>query len=243
MSITDIETLLSEAVRAHHDGDGSALLGAINEVGDPGQLQELLTELIADEARLTRCAIRSYQHPNKFSKIVLLEGADPAWRLRMHLWWPQRDPVIPAPGRGLEHIHNHRWDFGTVLLRGSYLAQEFVAAEDGDEELYRYEYFSPEGGDTFRLSPKGRIVLRQVLNALLPAGTSYVISHRVLHRIISDPRKLTATLFLQGPVCKGSTDVCAPEPVRTGQHGKVEVKVMDPDQTRRELRSYLSIAY
>ncbi len=237
MSITDIETLLSEAVRAHHDGDGSVLLGAVNEVGDPDQLQELLTELIADEARLRRCATRSYQHPNRFSKIVLLEGADPVWRLRLHLWWPQRD----VPERDPEHIHNHRWDFGTMLLRGSYLAQEFVAAEDGDEELYRYEYFSPEGGDTFRLSPKGRIVLRQVLNAQLPAGASYVISHRVLHRIISDPRKLTATLFLQGPVRKGSTDVCAPEPVPTGQDGKVEVKCMDPDQAMQELQSYLSI--
>lgn len=239
MNIGDIEEMLSVAVSAHLSGNQGALLAAITEVGEPAELAGLIRGLVSDEARLAACATRSYQHPNSFSKIVLLAGRAPSWKLRMHLWWPRQ--VVPK--HAAEHIHNHRWDFASVLLRGSYVAQEFVVDEEKEQDetgLYRYEYFSPEGGDAFRLVLRGRAAVRPVLHAILPPGTSYVIHHEILHQIVSDPSRLTATLFLQGPALTASTEVYARETVRTTPEGNVGVKGMQADRVVAELRRYLT---
>jgi hypothetical protein len=233
MNIATAEGFLAKAVSGHVSGSHDALLDAVNEIGRPGNLSRLLTQLMADRNRLMACAARSYHHANNFLRLVLLAGSDPSWKLRLHLWWPDEQ----HRARRDEHIHNHRWDFATTLLEGSYRAQEFLP--EGAMDMYRYMYFSAEGGRTFRLVPNGRGTVRQVQDTLFLQGSSYTISHRVMHRVISESDDLTATLFLQGPPCQGWTTVYADQPVNTQADGGVNTGEISPERIRAELRRYL----
>jgi hypothetical protein len=233
MNIATAEGFLAKAVAGHVSGSHDALLDAVNEMGRPGNLTRLITQLMADRSRLMACAALSYHHANNFLRFVLLAGSDPDWKLRLHLWWPDEQERV----RHDEHIHNHRWDFATTLLEGSYRAQEFLPM--GAMDMYRYTYFSAEGSRTFRLVPNGLGSVRRVQETIFLQGSSYMISHRILHRIISGSDDLTATLFLQGPPRQGWTTVYADRPVSTQADGGVNTGEISPERIRAELRRYL----
>src|SRR5215213_3610947 len=115
-----------------------------------GQLCTLLKSLLGDERRLESVAARSYSHSNNFDKIVLSDAKSPAYKVRLHIWWPDDKPAK------VEHVHNHAWDFATAIVTGGYMTQIFQRCDDGAEwHEYRYQLPKSSDEDTYWLEYLG----------------------------------------------------------------------------------------
>ena len=199
MSITHLDRDLTEYVKSYVDGESEGLLGALSMISSPANFRSLLTHIIGDRAQLTAVASRSVRHPNGFTKIVLLSR--PLYSLRLHVW-------RSGPGSGQEDIHNHRWDFSTILLAGSYCHQEFRPVGDG-EKFFAYTYRPAGSLGSYSLDPIGVRPLRRVFSAHLSQGSRYTMSSEVLHRVVPDPGEPVVSLVLEGPHLPSSVEVFA----------------------------------
>ena len=150
-------------------------------------------------------ASRSYFHYNGFDKIVLLSPESLAYKLRLHIWWPSDKAHI-------ENVHNHDWDFGSFMLAGSYIFQEFQQSSNG-LELYHYRYTPPNEKAFYSMEFVGTKKLSCTFEANLLKGTFYTLSHYVYHCVVSDPTKLTATLMLHGPKKNSNVEVFSYNPI------------------------------
>lgn len=212
------------------------MLQAVMGLAEERSASAVLDAVTRSAEHLSMTAAMSYDHPNQFSKIVLLSGSRVGWKLRLHIWWPDPDaPVVP------EDIHNHRWDFASVLLLGGYCAEEFTAGS-GDLKAEHYHYFSPESGAAFRVDRQGPAVLDRTAVAQLAEGSAYTISHRQLHRVHADPSVLAASLVLQTPPLTDHTSVYV-DPEAAFTAAEIPVSRMSPRRVADEIgriRTYLA---
>jgi hypothetical protein len=232
VSLAALSDVLLTATERHARGEGEVLSQVVCALSKRPRLEPLLHAMMEDPSALAESARLSYQHTNGFSKIVLVAGTAKAFKLRLHLWWPG----VETPS---EHLHDHRWDFGVVLLAGSYRCQEFVLAAEGDER-YFYRYYSPEGTLSFRRQAVGKAKTRCVFDATFGAGTTYVLSHRVIHRVISRRSELAASLFLQGPVVQPCTTVLFDRQLGSEAEEQVAVPGFTPQTLAEELTRFLA---
>jgi hypothetical protein len=108
------EAHVRETVRRLGDADcdtvHETLIGTAFELAEPRRRAGMIGELLEDGERLLRLAERSSQHPNGFSKLVLMGDEYDTFKVRLHLWWP--DSVGPGGDddtrNEVEHVHNHR---------------------------------------------------------------------------------------------------------------------------------------
>jgi hypothetical protein len=210
------------------------MLRAATSLAGEQEIDALLDAVTSSAERLSATAAMSYDHPNKFSKIVLLKGIRADWKLRLHIWWPD-----PAAKVKPEDIHNHRWDFATVLLLGDYRAEEFTAGT-GEVKAEHYHYFSPENGAAFRVVPQGPAVLERTAVAELHKGSAYTISHRQLHRVHASPGVLAASLLIQTPPRTDHTSVYA-DPETPFSAEEIPVSRMSPARVADEISRFREI--
>lgn len=202
------------------------LLDAIDRIGDTQKLVHLIDAILNDDDHIARCASLSYEHSNGFDKIVLVSSESNAYKLRLHVWWTDIEPIT-------ENAHNHRWNFATKIVLGGYAFEEFEATStDGD--YFEYRYFSPEGKDTYPMEFIGKRDLFTVRKGFLVAGTSYALHHEVIHRITNERKTVTASLLCQGAVDKSSTRVFAPKLIPGSE------KMSSKHFTKSELQKKLS---
>jgi len=206
MSITDLEVDLSQYVKDYIGGRADALADGLNALTRPNSFRAMLAEVLTNETRLREVASRSAWHPNGFAKIVLL--SQPSYKLRLHVW----RNAMSSPTHAGENIHNHRWDFSTVLLAGGYRHQEFRPAATGQKFL-AYTYGEAGILSEDALAPMGAQTLRCVFDAHLGPGSGYTISSEVLHRVIPDLSEPAVSLVLEGPHQPASVQVFAAEDV------------------------------
>jgi hypothetical protein len=208
MEYTGFHDWLSSHIDQYLSGNSSALAEALAPYSDITALHALLDSAVQQEDWLGSIAKYSYLHPNGFAKIVLI--STDRFQLRLHIWRP-----FDPPQTITENIHNHRWDFSSVLLTGGYRYQEFAPAPNGTT-FHAYGYRSQRGISSYSLASAGQRVLGCSFDAYLQTGSSYTLSADVLHRVISDPRRTTATLVLQGPSTRDSVEVLAEASLDTG---------------------------
>lgn len=208
VNIIDFHESLSTQVDKYISGNTMALADAISPYSDTRTLCRLLSAAIRERDWLAAAARRSYLHPNGFAKIVLL--SDDKYQLRLHVWNAQQIGVD-----GVENIHNHRWDFSSLVILGGYRYQEFHDSTAG-EPYNAYCYESQRETPSYSLSPLGQRTLACSFDAYLDTGSSYTLRTSVLHRVIRDPARTTATLVLQGPNVLDSVDVLAKASLPTG---------------------------
>jgi hypothetical protein len=192
----------------------------------------MIGELVASDVRLADMARRSLWHPNGFAKVVLL--SHPSYKLRLHVW--RNETNSPAMAQG--NVHNHGWDFSTVLLAGSYRHQEFRPSADG-EEFFAYKYRPDGNPGSYTLVPAGTQALCCVFDAYLPQGSGFTISSEVLHRVIPDSRQPTVSLVLEGPRQPSSDDVFASGEVK--EITVTQADALSADFLRRQLTEILTI--
>ena len=96
---------------------------------------------IDDSSLLAEIATRSYTHSLGFRKIVLLDGRDTNldYKLRLHIWWPQKAQKEGAPIA--EGKHEHRWDFVSTVLAGMLENQKYIIRDLTEREHGIFQRF------------------------------------------------------------------------------------------------------
>ena len=162
-------------------------------------LDSLLSVMRDDASSLAVLARRSYRHRNGFDKIVIAEPAGSPLKLVLHVW-PQGGP------RTADDIHNHRWNFSSVVVSGT-LHLELYEPDISGPDYAVMEYRSLPGAGNFELRPKGTTTASARKSETLHAGSTYTWACQRLHRAWGALGHVTATLVVQGAPSQASTTV------------------------------------
>ena len=112
---------------------------------------------------------------NAVDKLVLWNSEDQKMQLRLHVYSGPIENVMNPSQISIKEIHNHRWNFSSIILFGGYL-HTIYGIDRGVEHqipvMVRYE----------------------------GVGACYTIHHSQYHSIIEDPG--TVTLIFRGPLEK-----------------------------------------
>lgn len=154
---------------------------------DRDALRFLLDLVSSDPRRMALCEKDEFRF-----KIVLFDGLDRGFRLRLHAW-----------RTGFEDcVHAHRFTYTARILSGGYQHSLWDA---GGQELY------PDGFERFRerrLPADDPFVVRHLepgrfqrtLITSIRAGQTYTQDNSVLSSTITEPQ--TVSLFLRGPAVR-----------------------------------------
>jgi hypothetical protein len=169
----------------------------------------------------------SYHHRNGFDRIVLVKSEEPAYKLRLHLWWPEYTE------QHIEAIHNHAWNFSSVVLTGAFQFQSYtLSPHEKGRQMYHYR-----AGTDSSLTFQEKVNIACVYDAMIQAGCSYCFDHTVPHRVINAPNTVTSTLILQGPNQKTYSDVFTEQPF--GEQSRTAIPKLTGEELTTKLQRYL----
>lgn len=182
--------VLMTALNAPQAGiDGlSAAAAAVSALADRARLLGLIRAIRDDPAVVERCAAASGRHPLGHDKIMLLD-TDPSFHLRLHAWWPDRKPRM-------EHVHDHRYEFATMVVSGHYEMQIFQRVTTGGTQMTEYRQHVRDDAGEWYLDAAGIAYLRLLATAKITTGAGYTLAHDALHRIMVPRDSFCLTLFL-----------------------------------------------
>jgi len=174
------------------DWDDLALQSAWNteflaDLGDRDALRALLDAVRSDPQRMAMCEKDEFRF-----KIVLFDGTDRGFRLRLHAW---RTGFADC-------VHAHRFTYTARLLNGGYQHSLWDA---GGQELY------PDGlekvlertlhaDDPFVVQHLDLRKIQPVLITPIRAGQTYTQHDSVLSSTVTEPD--TVSIFLRGPAVR-----------------------------------------
>ncbi len=190
---TVLQSEISEALREIADGSTAEPLQAVATL-----LPAFLRIGIQNDDWLGWCADNSYLHVNGFDKLVIAVLPNHA-KLRVHLW-------AKDFGFSAEDIHNHRWNFASLLIKGQ-LAFRFYEETPSGKTYFAYHYGWDALGRTYSLVPAGSATLQPYFNCVIGQRSAYFIDHAVLHRVAPQGHDTILTLIAQTPPLKESTRV------------------------------------
>jgi hypothetical protein len=216
---------LGQPPRSENRRDGS--LDILSWIAQPSHLVELATSIYDDSDVIASCAARSFRHPLGFDKIMLIEQS-PLFTLRVHLWRPGNTV-------GVEHIHNHRFDLVTTVIRGGYDMELFQLDESGAPVIEYEERRSGVGA--WCLQPVGEARLKPLTTIRLRQCSAYALDSNAFHRITVNPDSLCMTLFLQSTPLETRTRVFA----RSGESAPATTskQTLTQEVYRQRLKSVL----
>lgn len=160
----------------------------------------LVRAVLDDDELLRRAAYASYEHANGFDKLILASSPE-GHSIKLDVWWAH----LP---RGLEDIHNHRYNFSSHLLAGE-LAMEHWEFRDGGTPM-DYLHIEVAGGRTDRLEHKGQRRVERLFDIRATAGATYSLHHAQLHRVVAAPARATATLVFQDRNARDRSEILRP---------------------------------
>jgi hypothetical protein len=170
------------------------------------RLPGLITEIIRDSSTLAMVASRSYRHPNGFVKIPIQWEVGSGEALRLHVW----ADAIPD-----SDVHNHRWDFVSLPILGSFIERRYELVEGSEGQLLECRPRASDGTIAIRPINRGKAVLSDENKRVV--GKSYECNSQVLHAIDPTAARLGATLIMRGPTVRRSALVHkAPEAKEIG---------------------------
>jgi hypothetical protein len=229
VDLANVERQLAHASAAHAAGNADELAVALSQLAGADAVAELVSTVLSDETRLQAVASNSYRHTNGFLKIVLLASAE--FKLRLHLWMRSARDSRDRP----EDIHNHRWDFATHILAGSYRYQQFEPDADGPS-YYGYVYEPVSDSGSFSLRQRGAERLSCRLDATMSTGSTYLLRAEALHRVIGTSSLPTATLVLQSRAKRATTDQYSS--VSLGPYRTFPLERLAPARLERYLKKF-----
>ncbi len=166
---------------------------------DTLSLRHLLESITTDPQRLSTCADASYRHPNGFDKIVLASPSDSPLKMVLHLWNGDEEADDG-------HIHNHRWNFASIVLSGA-LQLELYKPDSTGYGYSKMKYKPLTEVRAYQLRPSGLMKASAQAAATLAAGSTYTWAAKLLHRAWALPGQNTLTLIVQGPPIRKRTTV------------------------------------
>lgn len=202
----------------------TALLPALRDAVESGEVKRLLRAALDDEKILSSLQENSYLHENGFLKLTLASTDD--FQVRLHVWDTRKGGLATS----LESIHSHTADFASILLVGGYRHLVFEPSPHGIP-LRAYRYRGVRGERTFAIMNDGIRHLQCTSESLLPAGTAYSLAAKVLHQVIANDDCLTASLVLKGGTVNPDVEVFSEDALHTG--AKIPVRALPAEAFRR----------
>jgi hypothetical protein len=157
-------------------------------------LEPLLGRLASTPAWLAGCLDGVLRHPplldrsdrlQEVDRVVLYDSPASRVRVRLHVF---REPAFDRP-------HNHRWNFGTRILSGSYTHVIF--------------------GDFPDLTPQSVIApVTPVMVREERAGSGYVMGHTMVHSVGATAQSVS--LMVRGPAVKDRNVALGPDTTAAG---------------------------
>jgi hypothetical protein len=171
--LLSIATTLN-AFTAGELADHRLLARALSVLRCQSMVAPILRDVAGDGALLRLAAARSYEHGNGFTKIVLARGDH--WALRLHLH--------RADASAAYHIHDHRWPFASLVLRGTLFEDRYetAAAEHAGAQPWLAFRYAP-GAAGFRATQVGRASMLPPALLVHPPGTIYSLPAEQLHAL------------------------------------------------------------
>ncbi|MGW6936463.1 hypothetical protein ACWGE0_40850 [Lentzea sp. NPDC054927] len=192
------------------------------------RLPDLVERTLADKASVRRIAEISYRHDNGFTKLVV--GATAQSRIRFHIWSTSQTSE--------SNVHNHRWDFASMVLAGALHMEYFdIASGNVDPsrpeivELEAFQYLPPSRQDCYELRRLGPVNAVRRSDIVADTGYLYQLAHDRLHRVTA-PVTPAVTCFISAPAKTDHTTVLR-HPAAPLEDGRV--KRLTVAETRTEL--------
>jgi len=172
-----------------------AVASVLQEIAQPGNLRAMFDEFLHEVATSVHQNTDSYTHDNGFDKIVFFEDNETKLKMRLHVWHPL---VIPGTKRVRQNVHNHRWDFASIVLLGhaDQLTYRFAEKDEKGEEFFYYRYYARGSKEHYELEELGKTKLVCLGSERFEAGQLYCINNEVLHRVDIDDNLAVATLVI-----------------------------------------------
>lgn len=112
--------------------------------------------------------------------------------LRVHLW----DPADRRCDVTRSDIHNHRWDFASMIVTGEVRSRLFRPTS-GYGMWGEYECFHDESAYQFR--PLGKASMLVTSDRTLVRGVTYYLDSLAVHDVVPSSSEATVTIVLHGP--------------------------------------------
>lgn len=168
-----------------------ALSCVVSLLNDPGILGSLLHKITTDPFLNNRMLDESYYHLNGFDKIVLINRSN--FKIRLHNFLPRPEK------RPMENIHDHRWNFASAMLKGSFKTDLFTNGVKQDLKTQSYTYYSDKLNDKYETVYNGEVFLEKLKTLKISQGDNYFIPSDALHRINGMNADGTVTIIVTGP--------------------------------------------
>lgn len=188
-------------------------------------LRPLWRSALASDTLTQRWAACSEHHPNEFVKFVLQEWPDGS-RLRLHVW-QRRSPR--------SDVHNHRWDFVSMPLVGSF-QEHLYEIREGNGVLLSCN--STTADDGVHVQVVGSAGVARVATLLRPAGVPYDCDLTSFHSFTPEGTGLAASLVYRGSAASDLALVWRPS--ATGTLNGRTVHIPTPPLSIPEVRLVLS---
>lgn len=195
---------------------------------DPGLLKSMLLHVLDDEKLRSMC-----ERHRPFDKIVLLDGGEKNFRIRLHIWH----------GTEFERAHQHRFSFTARMLQGRYrhvlydLGSPAAAVAPSAGAL---EHPDPDHPDTS--SGERLASITPLLEYEMRAGDGYTLHHTAVHATLVETG--TVSLILRGPAEKEAAFVANLDAGgvywRFGRKDESRERIQAKELTRDELGAVIT---
>lgn len=179
--------------------DGNEKVEAICEelatIVRPDNIVTMLDEFVEETRKSPHQHSDSYRHDNGYDKIVLFQDADTYMKMRLHIWYPF---LMPQTSRPRQNVHNHRWDFSSVVLLGyvEHVTYRFAEPTEEGDEFFHYRYYARGSKEHYDLEERGKSKLVCVGTERFEKDTLYSVINSTLHRVDVPDDKDVATLII-----------------------------------------------
>lgn len=177
------------------DAKTRAISEELQHIAEPESLTATFDEFLSEIRNDIHFKSDSYTHDNGFDKIVLFEDNETRMKMRLHVWHPI---LLSGVHRARQNVHNHRWDFSSIVLLGrvDHITYRFAEVDEEGEELFHYRYYARGEKEHYNLKELGKSRVVETHKESFNAGQLYCVGNEVLHRVDVEDQMSAATLVI-----------------------------------------------
>lgn len=179
--------------------DGEEKVTAVCEelkiITRPDNIIAMLDEFVEETRKSPHQHTDSYRHDNGYDKVVLFQDRDTYMKMRLHIWYPCLMPQMRHPR---QNVHNHRWDFSSVVLLGcvDHVTYRFAESNEEGEEFFHYRYYARGSKEHYDLEERGKTKLVCMSTEHFDKDMLYSVKNSTLHRVDVPDDKDVATFII-----------------------------------------------
>ena len=177
------------------DRKSEAVASMLTQIAQPTALEHILTTFERYTESSVHVAADSYTHDNGFDKIVLFEDDTTKMKMRLHIWHPISAPEVT---RVIQNVHNHRWDFASIVLLGELVQHtyRFGREDEPGDEYFHYRYYARGNKEHYEMESLGKATLIKTGTEAFCRGQLNCVSNELLHRVDVADGIAAATLII-----------------------------------------------